>query len=150
MLPPRDHASRRRDRRTVLLVGAVVAGLPILFQVLVAGAMQIDPKAFPHRDKTLSDARFWPLQIVLPCVAIAGNAAVDRIRVMWRPGNEVKPSLTLFLLLVLFFVFVSIRFSVSLPDHRIGWLWLAVMSLFGLADLVRAYQLEMEIAISEA
>ena len=61
-----------------------------------------------------------------------------------------KPSLTLFLLLVLFFVFVSIRFSVSLPDHRIGWLWLAVMSLFGLADLVRAYQLEMEIAISEA
>ncbi len=58
-----------------------------------------------------------------------------------------RPSLTLFLLLILFFVFVSIVFSVSLLDDKIGWRWLAVMSFFGVVDLVIAYLVEMGIAI---
>jgi hypothetical protein len=146
MLPPVAHASKRRDQRTVLLIGAVVAGLPILPQVLMAGAMQIDPEAFRHRDRTSSDVRFWPNQIVLLCVAVAGNAAVDWIRIMRKSENLARPSLTSFLLLVVFFVFVSIMFSVSLLDDRIGWLWLAIMSVFGVTDLVWAYLWEMEIA----
>ena len=39
-------------------------------------------------------------------------------------------------------------FSISMLDDKIGWVWLAVMSGFGLADLLAAYTLEMEIAIS--
>jgi uncharacterized membrane protein HdeD (DUF308 family) len=147
MRPPQDHASKQREQRAVLLIGTIVAGLPILFQILMASAMLIDPGAFPKGDKTLSDARFWPIQIVLLCVAVSGNAAVDWIRVMRRPRNETRPSLTIFLLLVLFFVFVSIMFSVSLLDDKIGWGWLIVMSFFGLVDLIAAYLLEMGIAI---
>jgi hypothetical protein len=148
MPPPEDWAAKRREQRTVLLIGTIVAGLPILFQILMATAMQIDPAAFPLGDKTLTDARFWPIQVVLLCVAVAGNAAVDWIQLMRRQPNDSRRSLTLFLSLILFFVFVSIMFSVSLLDDRIGWLWLAAMSFFGVVDLAMAYLLEMEIAIS--
>jgi hypothetical protein len=147
MPPPPDLAAKRKEQRIVLLIGTVVAGLPIVFQILMAGAMLIDPDAFPHRDKTLSDVRFWPIQLILLCVAIAGNAAVDWIRITWRAERQNRTAFALFLLLVLFFVLVSIMFSVSVLDDKIGWPWLVVMSLFALADLIFAYQLEMEIPI---
>jgi hypothetical protein len=33
--------------------------------------------AFPTADRTFTEARFWPIQIVLLCVAVAGSAIVN-------------------------------------------------------------------------
>lgn len=145
-----DHASKRREQRIVSPIGIVVAGMPILFQLLMSGGMLLDPGGFPLGDKTLSGSRFWPIQIVLLCVAVARDAAVDWIRVMRRPRDEARPSLSFFLFLTLFFVLLSIMFSVSMPGNKIGWTWFVVMSIFGLLDLVVAYLLVREIAILDA
>ena len=124
----------------------VVASLPIAIQILMALAQAADSGAFPIADRTLLDARFWPTQVVLLCVAVAGNAAVDFIRVV-RRGHPIRPdTLTFFLALLLLFVGVSVMFSVSLLNSRIGWPWLIGMSALGLCDLFLAYLLEIELA----
>ena len=144
--PPTDLASRQREQRVVLGIGLIVAALPIAIQILMALALAVDSSAFPVADRTLLDARFWPTQIVLLCVAVAGNAAVDFIRVMRRGNPTTAYALTLFLLLLVFFICISVMFSVSLLNSRIGWLWLAGMAAFGLVDLFFAYLLQIELA----
>ena len=144
--PIPDIAAKQREQRIVLAVGLIVAGLPIVIQILMAVALTLDSTAFPTADRTLTEARFWPVQVVLLCVAIAGNAAVDYVRLILRGKTVTGAALALFLFLLLFFIVVSIMFSVSLLDSKIGWLWLTGMGIFGMIDLALAYLLEMELA----
>ena len=71
----------KRLKRLVFLVGIIVAAIPILCQVLMLAAIAAAPDAFPAADRTFTEARFWPIQVVLLCVAVAGSAFVNCVRV---------------------------------------------------------------------
>jgi hypothetical protein len=141
-----EPVSVKRQQRRVLLVGLVVAAIPILCQILMLCAVATAPAAFPAADRTLAQARFWPVQIVLLCVAIAGSAIVDFVRLLLAGGTVEKTAVGFFLLVLLFFFVVSVMFSVTLLASQIGWLWLISMTIAGAAAMVFAYYLEMEIA----
>ena len=87
MTPQSGLLSRRREQRVVLLIGILIASFPVLCEILVLGAMRLHAGAFPLADRALTDDRFWSVQIILLCVSVAGNAMVDWIRVMRRPGQ---------------------------------------------------------------
>lgn len=140
-----DVGVKRRQRR-VFLVGIVVAAIPILCQLLMLSAVAAAPGAFPGSDRTFTEARFWPIQVVLLCVAVAGSAIVDCVRVMLKEGRINNAALAWFLYLLLFFFMESMMFSVTLLDTRIEWPWLIGMTTIGTVNLLMAYMLEMEIA----
>jgi len=75
-----DPRSVKCQQRQALLVGLVIAAVPILCQVLMLCSLIVAPDAFPAADRTLTEARFWPIQIVLFCVSVAGTAMVDCVR----------------------------------------------------------------------
>jgi hypothetical protein len=108
-------------------------------------ALSVAPEAFPAADRTFTEARFWPIQVVLLCVAVAGSAIVDCVRLMLTKGSIDSAVPGYFLPLLLFFFIESMMFSVTLLASRIGWGWLAGMTIIGVANLALAYGLEMEI-----
>jgi hypothetical protein len=59
-------------QRQVFLVGLIVAAVPILCQLTMLAEQAAAPDAFPAADRTFTEARFWPIRIVLLCVAVAG------------------------------------------------------------------------------
>jgi len=69
---------RRRQQR-VFLVGFIVAAVPILCQLLMLAALSAAPEAFPVADRTFTEARFWPVQVVLLCVAVGGSASGNQL-----------------------------------------------------------------------
>lgn len=77
-----DSIEIKRQQRRGFLVGLTVAAVPILCQVLMLLALWAAPEAFPAADRTFTQARFWPIQIVLLCVAVAGTAIVDCVKLM--------------------------------------------------------------------
>jgi hypothetical protein len=143
------HPEIKKQQRTILAISLVVAGIPIMCQVLMLLAHYLDAAGFPNADRTFVEAKFWPIQIVLLCVAIAGNAIVNTIKLMFAGKLHRIPTIIYFLIVMLFFPVESIMFSVTLLDTGVGWGWLAVMFIFGAADLFGAYLLEMEIALIE-
>jgi len=138
-------AGVKRRRQLVFLVGLIVAAIPILCQFLMLGALSAAPEAFPAADRTFTEARFWPIQVVLLCVAVAGSAIVDCVRRMLDERPIDGTVVGYFLLLLLFFFIESMMFSVTLLASRIGWDWLTGMSVVGALNLSLAYMLEMEI-----
>ena len=60
----------KRRQQKVFLVGLIVAAVPILCQCLMLAAA---PEAFPAANRSFTEARFWPIQVVLVCVAVAGR-----------------------------------------------------------------------------
>ena len=137
--------SIKRQQRRVFLVGIVVAAIPILCQVLMLAAIVAAPDAFPVADRTFTEARFWPIQVVLLCVAVTGSAFVNCVRIMLTERRIKNAALAWFLPLPLFFFVESMMFSVTLLDSHIGWGWLIGMTVIGVGNLVFAYGLEMEI-----
>jgi hypothetical protein len=78
-----EHTDIKRQQRRMLLVDLIVAAIPIGCQLLMLLALAAAPPGtFPAADRTFTDLRFWPIQIVLLCVAVAGNAIVDCIRLL--------------------------------------------------------------------
>jgi hypothetical protein len=137
----------KRQQRRMQLVGFIVAAIPISCQLLMLMALQAAPDgAFPVADRTFTDARFWPIQIVLLCVGVGGSAIVDCIRLMWNTGRAERTALAYLLALVLVFFIESLMFSVTLLAATIGWKWLGAMTIIGGLNLGFAYGLEMEIA----
>jgi hypothetical protein len=102
--------------------------------------------AFPAADRSFTDVRFWPIQIVLLCVAVSGNALVDCVRFFWTTDRSDRTALGYLLWLFFFFFVESILFSVTLLASRMKWDWLAIMTVIGAVDLFLAYMLEMELA----
>jgi hypothetical protein len=142
-------AGGKRRRQLVFTVGFIVAAIPILCQFLMLGALSAAPEAFPSADRTFTEARFWPIQVVLLCVAVAGTAIVDCVRMMLN-GQPIDGTVVgYFLLLLLFFLIESMMFSVTLLASRIGWEWSMGMSVVGALNLSLAYMLEMEIGDSD-
>lgn len=142
-----EHADIKRQQRRMLLVGLIVAAIPIGCQLLMLLALAAAPQGtFPAADRTFTDLRFWPIQLVLLCVAVAGNAIVDCIRFSWNTGRADRTILGYLLMLCLLFFVESMMFSITLLASQIGWSWLAGMILFGTSNLLLAYMLEMEIA----
>ena len=123
-----------------------MAAVPILCQFLMLAALSVAPEAFPAAERTFTQARFWPIQVVLLCVAVAGSAIVNCVRLMLTKGWIDNAVLGYFLPLLLFFFIESMMFSVTLLASRIGWGWLAGMAIIGAANLALAYAMEMEIA----
>jgi hypothetical protein len=140
-----DEPGVKRGQRRLFLVGIVVAGIPILCQVLMLAALRAAPDAFPAADTTFTEARFWPVQAVLLCVAVAGSTIVNCVRVMLKEGRIENATLAWFLPLLLCFFVESLMFSVTLLAARIGWSWLIGMSAIATGNLVLAYGLEMEL-----
>jgi hypothetical protein len=146
-MPDDDQIRKNRlERRAMMGVDTVVASLPIISQAILALAATLDKDAFPHIDASLTEARFYPLQIILLCVVISGHAAVDWIGAMRSARDATRPSLALFLLLTFVFFILSIMFAVTMLDKEIVLSWLVVTCIFGLVDLILAYLLEMELA----
>jgi len=142
-------AGGKRRRQLVFTVGFIVAAIPILCQFLMLGALSGAPEAFPSADRTFTEARFWPIQVVLLCVAVAGTAIVDCVRMMLN-GQPIDGTVVgYFLLLLLFFLIGSMMVSVTLLASRIGWDWSMGMSVVGALNLSLAYMLEMEIGDSD-
>ena len=142
-------AGGKRRRQLVFTVGFIVAAIPILCQFLMLGALSAAPEAFPSADRTFTEARFWPIQVVLLCVAVAGTAIVDCVRMMLN-GQPIDGTVVgYFLLLLLFFLIGSMMVSVTLLASRIGWDWSMGMSVVGALNLSLAYMLEMEIGDSD-
>jgi len=135
---------RRRQQR-VFLVGFIVAAVPILCQLLMLAALSAAPEAFPVADRTFTEARFWPVQVVLLCVAVGGSAIVNCVRLMMIEERIERVVISYFLSLLLFFFIESMMFSVTLLATGIGWRWLAGMAVIGIVNFWLAYALEMEI-----
>lgn len=147
MVDTTDTGDIKRQQRRMLLVGFIVAAIPIGCQLLMLLALTAAPPGtFPAADRTFTDLRFWPIQIVLLCVAVAGNAIFDCIRFLWNTGRAERTPLGYLLILLLLFFIEPMMFSVTLLASRIGWPWLALMIVLGGANLLLAYALEMEIA----
>ena len=92
-----EHLNIKRQQRRMLLVGLIVAAIPIGCQFLMLLALgAAPPGTFPAADRTFTDLRFWPIQIVLLCVAVAGNAIVDCVRVFWNSGRTDRTALVFF------------------------------------------------------
>jgi len=136
--------SVKRRQRLIFLVGLIVAAIPILCQLLTLAALSLAWDSFPAADRTFTEARFWPIQIVLLCVAVAGSAIVDCVRSMLTEGRVDGAVLGYFLPLLLVFFIESMMFSVTLLASRIGWDWLIWMGVIGASNLYLAYMLEME------
>jgi hypothetical protein len=137
----------KRQQRQVLLVGVIVAAIPFVCQLLMLIALESAPAGtFPTADRSFTDARFWPIQIVLLCVSVSGNAMVDCVRFLWTTGRADRTALGYLLWLFFVFFIESLMFSVTLLAPQINWSWLAVMTVFGAVNLLLAYQLSMEIA----
>jgi hypothetical protein len=137
----------KRQQRRMQLVGFIVAAVPIGCQLLMLPALHIAPDgAFPVANRTFVDARFWPIQIVLLCVGIAGSAMIDCIKLMWNSGRSERTALGYLLTLALVFFIESLMFSVTLLAATMGWKWLGAMTIVGVLNLGLAYALEMEIA----
>ncbi len=142
-----EHADIKRQQRRMLLVGLVVAAIPIGCQLLMLLALAATPQGtFPAADRTFTDLRFWPIQLVLLCVAVAGNAIVNCIRLLWNTERADRTILGYLLMLCLLFFIESMMFSITLLASQIEWPWLAGMVMFGAANILLAYVLEMEIA----
>lgn len=141
-----DSTDIKRKQRRGFLVGLTVAGVPILCQVLMLLALRAAPEAFPAADRTFTEARFWPIQVVLLCVAVAGTAIVDCVKSMLTEQRIEGTVLAYFLPLLLCLFVESMMFSVTLLASRIGWGWLAGMTVIGAFNLLLAFMLEMEIA----
>jgi hypothetical protein len=140
-----DGIAVKRRRQQVFLVGFIVAAVPIFCQLLMLAALSAAPEAFPVADRTFTEARFWPIQVVLLCVAVAGSAIVDCVRLMLTEERIGRGVISYFLTLLLFFFFESMMFSVTLLATGIGWRWLAGMVVIGGVILLLACLLEMEI-----
>ncbi len=141
-----EHLNIKRQQRRMLLVGLIVAAIPIGCQFLMLLALgAAPPGTFPAADRTFTDLRFWPIQIVLLCVAVAGNAIVDCVRVFWNTGRTDRTALVFLLVLILAFFVESMMFSVTLLASHIGWSWLGPMTLLGATNMWLAYMLEMEL-----
>jgi hypothetical protein len=137
----------KRQQRQILLVGVIVAAIPFVCQLLMLITLAAAPAGtFPAADRSFTDARFWPIQIVLLCVSVSGNAIVDCVRFLWTTGRADRAALGYLLWLFLAFFIESIMFSVTLLATGMSWYWLAVMTIIGTVNLVLAYQLSMEIA----
>jgi hypothetical protein len=109
----------RRDQRVVFIISLIVGAIPIFCQGLMLAAVHLDATAFPSADRTFLEAKFWPIQIALLCIAIAGNAMVAFIKTIWRRGVHAANSVWatgLFLVLAFCFLLVSLLFSVTLLD----------------------------------
>jgi hypothetical protein len=141
-----DGSGIKRQQRRIFLVGFVVAAVPIVCQFLMLGALKAAPDAFPAADRTFTEARFWPIQVVLLCVAVAGSAIVNCVRLMLTQGRIDGTVLAYFLPLLFLFFFESMMFSVTLLAAGIGWGWLVAMAAIGAATLFVAYMLDMVIA----
>ena len=137
--------AKRRQQR-IFVVGLTVAAVPILCQCLMLAALAAAPEAFPAADRSFTEVRFWPIQVVLVCVAVAGTAIVDCVRTMLTEERINSTALAYFLWLLLFFFIESIMFSVTLLASRIGWDWLIGMAMAGALNLFLAYTLEMELS----
>jgi hypothetical protein len=83
---------------------------------------------------------------VLLCVAVAGTAIVDCVKSMLIEQRIEATVLAYFLPLLLCLFVESTMFSVTLLASRIGWGWLAGMTVIGAFNLRLAFMLEMEIA----
>ncbi|PPQ28848.1 hypothetical protein [Rhodopila globiformis] len=144
MKDDQETVSIKRQQRRMQLVGFIVAAIPIGCQLLMLMALRTAPDgAFPVADRTFTDARFWPIQIVLLCVGVAGSA----IKLMWNTGRAQRTALVYLLTLILVFFIESLMFSVTLLAATIGWKWLGAMTVIGLLNLGLAYALEMELAV---
>ena len=116
----------KRQQRRILLVGLVVAAIPFVCQLLMLIALAAAPAGtFPAADRSFTDLRFWPIQIVLLCVSVSGNAIVDCVRFFWTTGRADRAALGYLLWLFFFFFIESIMFSVTLlaghhDGHRLG------------------------------
>ena len=142
-----EHVEIKRQQRRMLLIGVVVAAVPIGCQLMMVLALGAAPLGtFPAADRTYTDVRFWPIQIVLLCVAVSGNAIVNCIRFLWDTGRAERTALGYLLMLCLLFFIESMMFSITLLASQIRWPWLAGMIMFGAFNLIQAYMLEMEIA----
>ena len=138
-----ENADIKNQQRRMPLVGLIVAAIPIGCRLPMLG---VAPQGiFPAADRTFTDIPFWPIQIVLLCVAVAGNAIVDWVRVFWNTGRTDRTALVFLLMLVLAFFVESMMFSVTLLASHIGWSWLAPMTILGAANMWLAYMLEMEL-----
>ena len=141
-----DPIGVKRLQRQALLVGLIVAAIPILCRFLMLCAFAVAPDAFPTAGRTLMDVRFRPIRIVLLCVAVAGSTIVNCVRVLLDGGRTARTALGYFLFLLLCFFAVPMMFSVTLLASHIGWPWLVAMSAAGGANLWVACIPEMEIA----
>jgi hypothetical protein len=141
-----DSIGIKRQQRRGFLVGLTVAAAPILCQVLMLLALRASPDAFPAADRTFTEARFWPIQVVLLCVAVAGTAIVDCVKLLLSERQVDGAVLGYFLPLLLSLFVESMMFSVTLLASRIGWSWLVGMTVVGVFNLLLAFMLEMEIA----
>jgi len=141
-----DSIGVKRQQRRGFLVGLTVVAVRILCQVLMLLALWAAPEAFPAADRTFTQARFWPIQLVLLCVAVAGTAVVDCVKLMLTERHIEGGVVAYFLPLLLCFFVESMMFSVTLLASRIGWSWLAGMPVIGIFTLLLAMMLEMEIA----
>ena len=79
-------------------------------------------------------------------MAVAGTAIVDCVKSMLTEQPIEGAVLAYFLPLLLCFFVESMMFSVTLLASRIGWSWLAGMTVIGALNLLLAFMLEMEIA----
>jgi hypothetical protein len=120
----------KRQQRRIFLVGFVVAAVPIVCQFLMLGALKAAPDAFPAADRTFTEARFWPIQVVLLCVAVAGSAIVNCVRLMLTQGRIDETVLAYFLPLLFAFFVESMIFSVTLLAAGIGWGWLSPVARY--------------------
>lgn len=142
-----ENVDIKREQRRMLLLGVIVAAIPVGCQFLMLLALgAAPPGTFPAADRTFTDVRFWPIQIVLVCVGVAGNAIVDCIRFLWATGRADRTIIGYLLRLLFVFFIESMMFSVTLLASQIRWPWLAGMIVFGAFNLLQAYMLEMEIA----
>ena len=129
----------KRQQRRILLVGLVVAAIPFVCQLLMLIALAAAPAGtFPAADRSFTDLRFWPIQIVLLCVSVSATRSWIVSASFGPPAGRTElRSDTCFGC-----PFSSSSSRSCFPSR----FWLAIMTVIGSANLNLAYMLEMELA----
>jgi len=141
----------KKRQRLVFAMGFGAACIPIFCQVLMGIVIAFSGRQdFPRSDPTIKDLHFWDVQMVLLCVAIAGNTLVDFGKHVIDDSAQ-KPIIVFkAAVLGLFFLIISLIFSVTLLGTDV-LSTLGIPLLFvGVFDLAVAYAVDMDLALIKA
>ncbi len=131
-------------------MGFGAASVPMVCQLIVAFALLTAGDDFPKADHSLLGINFWGVQMMLVCVAVAGNTIIDfgKHMVEHKAGN--LSFVGQFFALALSFVALSVFFAITLLDTELSLTFLLPVLTSGALALLFAYLVDMKIALVEA
>lgn len=146
------HKLVRRHQRELFFSGLIVAALPVLIQLAIAGLIwsEADASRYEEGRRIVGAPTFWLSQIITLSVAMAGSSVVSYIRTS-KKIVIAKPFVGMRLVIVVAGIALQalvIAMSLLLGSG-LGY-WMIGMAALGIGMMIVAYYVDMDLALMEA